>query len=87
MPWLCREKTIEVVRLDGSREHVPVDPEGRHGLQDEDAVYRVEFDALSRALADGAEPVFGQADSVGQARVIEALRESGESGTPLRLGA
>ncbi|GAA3828324.1 hypothetical protein GCM10022403_071990 [Streptomyces coacervatus] len=40
-----------------------------------------------RALIDGAEPSFGQAGAIDQARVIEALRESGGRGTPVMLGA
>ncbi|MFI1733800.1 Gfo/Idh/MocA family oxidoreductase [Streptomyces acidicola] len=85
-PWLCREKTIELVRHDGTHEHLLIDPTGRFALQDDGAVYRHEFEVLSETVRNGTEAAFARADAIDQARVIEALRHSSEQAAPVRLG-
>jgi D-xylose 1-dehydrogenase (NADP+, D-xylono-1,5-lactone-forming) len=84
-PWLCRAETIELVR-DGHGEQWPVDPEGAYALGHDDYdVYRIELDAISRAIAKGAELPFGRGDAVNQARVLQALFESSEIAAPVDL--
>jgi len=82
-PWLCRGETVELIR-DGRTEHLPVDPEGAYALHHDDHdVYRIEFDAVSAAVATGAALPFGRADAVAQARTLEAVRVSSDRGEPV----
>ena len=84
-PWICRGTTVELVR-DGRAEHLDVDPEGAYALRhDESDVYRIELDAVSDAIATGAEPPFGRADAVAQARVLDAVRGSAKRAEPVVL--
>lgn len=84
-PWLCRASTVAVHR-DGSRHDLPVDPRGRFGLtQDDLDVYRIEIDAISATIADGAPPAFGRADAIEQARVLESLTESIDHCRPVTM--
>jgi D-xylose 1-dehydrogenase (NADP+, D-xylono-1,5-lactone-forming) len=50
-----------------------------------DDAYRLELENLSDAILGRAEPLLGRADALGQARTIEALYRSAESGQPVRL--
>jgi xylose dehydrogenase (NAD/NADP) len=84
-PWICRGTTVELWR-DGHREHLPVDLAGTPGLgDDEDAVYRLEFDRVSAAFAAGAPLPFGREDAIAQACVLEALLESSQRGERIVL--
>jgi xylose dehydrogenase (NAD/NADP) len=86
-PWLCRSPHLELSR-DGHRELIPVDPDGTLGPTDPDHdVYRIELDSVSAVLAAGGELVFGRADAVAQATVLEALHRSTEQGAPVDLPA
>lgn len=84
-PWLCREKTVCLIRADGTREELPADPEGLLAVH-EDAVYRHEIETVSAAVREGRPLEFGRGDAVEQAQVLAALRESGERGEPVRVG-
>lgn len=68
-------------------EHSGIELWGPDGLEEigcETAdAYRLELENLSAAIEDGAQPLLGRADALGQARVIEALFESAEKGLPV----
>jgi xylose dehydrogenase (NAD/NADP) len=75
-PWLCRLPNVELWR-DGEMELVTVDPDGLFNLaHDESDAYRIEFDTVSAAILTGAQPTYGRADAVEQARVLEAIRDA-----------
>ena len=63
-------------------------PRRRHRgdrLEREDS-YRLQLENLSDAIAGEAEPLLGRDDAIGQARALEALHASAESGEPVSLG-
>ena len=47
--------------------------------------YRLELENVSRAIRDEAEPLLGRDDALGQARALDALLRSAETGQPVRL--
>ena len=47
--------------------------------------YRLEAENFSRAIRGEAEPLLGRADAIGQARTIEALYRSADSGQSVTL--
>ncbi|MFL5754786.1 MAG: Gfo/Idh/MocA family protein [Chloroflexota bacterium] len=47
--------------------------------------YQLELEDMSRAIRTGSKPMLGRADALGQARTIEALYRSADSGAPVRL--
>ena len=53
-------------------------------IEDRDA-YRLELENLSSAILGETEPRLGRDDALGQARAIEALYRSADSGTPIDL--
>jgi D-xylose 1-dehydrogenase (NADP+, D-xylono-1,5-lactone-forming) len=69
-PWHCQKPVIEL-RRDGEPERIELSPVDS---------YRLELENLSRAVRDGAGPLLGRADAVAQARVIEALYRSADTG-------
>jgi D-xylose 1-dehydrogenase (NADP+, D-xylono-1,5-lactone-forming) len=74
-PWLARRLVLHLRRGD-SREEIalpPADP------------YRLELDNMCQAIRGETEPLLGRADSVGQARVLEALYRSADDGVPVTL--
>jgi predicted dehydrogenase len=74
-PWHARTPLIELRRDDGVEriEHEPEDS------------YRLEAENFSRAIRGEAEPLLGRADALGQARTIEALYRSAETGESVSL--
>ena len=70
-PWLCRDP------------HLLVDGE-RIDVEDADR-YRLQLDNFGGAIRGEGEPLLGRADAVGQARTIEALYASAESGAAVRV--
>jgi predicted dehydrogenase len=72
-PWHCRRPGIELRRADGV-ERIEI------GAADP---YRLELEDLSDAIRDGGRPRLGREDALGQARVIEALYRSAETGLPV----
>jgi predicted dehydrogenase len=54
-------------------------------LQPDDP-YRLEVENLSAAIRGEAQPLLGRDDALGQARAIEALYRSAESGVPVAVG-
>jgi xylose dehydrogenase (NAD/NADP) len=72
------------VRNDGRSESRLVDPEGRFALAHHDyVVYRIELDAISEAIAGGAQLPFGRTDAIDQARLLKALSDSSERMLPV----
>jgi xylose dehydrogenase (NAD/NADP) len=74
-PWHCQEPVIEL-RRDGEVERIELAPEDS---------YRLELENLSDAIRGEAELVLGREDAVAQARAIEALSRSAETGEAVRL--
>jgi D-xylose 1-dehydrogenase (NADP+, D-xylono-1,5-lactone-forming) len=74
-PWHCRVPGIEV-RAGGKTETIALDPVDS---------YRLELENLGDAIRGHAEPVLDRADSVGQARAIEALYRSAGEGRVVTL--
>jgi predicted dehydrogenase len=74
-PWLIRETGLEL-RRDGEVEHVDVENPNR---------YLLELENLAAAARGEAEPLLGREDALGQARAIEALYRSAETGAAVRL--
>ena len=70
-PWHARPATV--VHDGGETILDPVDP------------YRLEIDDLCGAIRDRRPPLLGRADALGQARAIDALLRSAETGVPVRL--
>lgn len=90
-PWLCRLGYLDLER-GGAAERLPADPTGQYRLgdpanPDNDDAYRIEFEAASRLIEDGATAVFGRADAVDQAAAIEAVRAAAATGTTVTLAA
>jgi predicted dehydrogenase len=74
-PWHCRQPLIEL-RSDAGVERIEVP------VADS---YRLEAENLSAAIRGTGPPLLGRADAVGQARAIEALYESADSGRTVTL--
>ena len=75
-PWHCVEPHIELERGRGT-EIIE--------LPDEDK-YRLQLENFARAIRGEEEPLLGRADALGQARTIEALYRSADSGgNPVEL--
>jgi predicted dehydrogenase len=69
-PWHCRVPVIEL-RRGGATERFELAPVDS---------YRLEAENLSAAMRGQAQPLLGRSDAIGQARAIEALYRSAESG-------
>jgi xylose dehydrogenase (NAD/NADP) len=74
-PWHARTPVIEF-RREGGVEEIVLQPKNS---------YQLELENLSDAISGQAEPVLGREDAVGQARAIEALYRSAETGQPVTL--
>jgi predicted dehydrogenase len=74
-PWHCNAPVIEL-RRNGEVERIELEPVDS---------YRLELENLADAVAGDAPLLLGREDALGQARAIEALFRSGESGTAVRL--
>jgi D-xylose 1-dehydrogenase (NADP+, D-xylono-1,5-lactone-forming) len=74
-PWHARTPAIEHRRKRRVEQIV---------LQPEDS-YRLELENLSDAIEGEAEPLLGREDAVGQARTLDALYRSAETGLPVAL--
>ena len=76
-PWHCRNPVIEL-RTEGSVvERIELDPVDS---------YRLEVENLADAISGEAELLLGRADAVAQARTLEALHRSAETGRNVTLG-
>jgi predicted dehydrogenase len=74
-PWHCRIPIIEL-RRDGAVDRIELDPVDS---------YRLELENLSDAISGEAPLLLGREDAVGQARALEALHGSAESGRSTTL--
>ena len=74
-PWHCLEPVIELRRDDGVEE-IRLEPTDS---------YRLELENLADAIAGDAPLLLGRDDALGQARTIEALFRSAETGAPTSL--
>jgi xylose dehydrogenase (NAD/NADP) len=74
-PWHARRPVIEL-RRDGDVDRIEVERADSYGL---------ELENLSDAIRGGGEPLLGRDDAVGQARTIEALYRSAETGAVVAL--
>jgi len=74
-PWHCRRPVIEVRREDGV-ERIELEPVDSYGL---------ELENVAGAIRGEASLLLGREDAVPQARALEALHRSAESGEPVRL--
>lgn len=90
-PWFHRPETVEL-SLQGPPPHgepqseqIPVDPDGKLGVNLPYAVARYPFDAFSTAVATGGTLPFGRVDAVRQAQVVEALFASAASAQAVAL--
>jgi D-xylose 1-dehydrogenase (NADP+, D-xylono-1,5-lactone-forming) len=74
-PWHCRTPVIELRRGDGVEEIAlaPVDS------------YRLELENFADAIEGTVEPLLGRDDAFGQARAIDALYRSAETGMAISL--
>jgi D-xylose 1-dehydrogenase (NADP+, D-xylono-1,5-lactone-forming) len=74
-PWHCHEPVIEM-RRDGGTERIELEPVDS---------YRLELENLADAIDGRAPLLLGRDDAVGQARAIEALFRSAETGAVIEL--
>jgi predicted dehydrogenase len=74
-PWHCTMPVIEH-RRDGSLERIELDRADS---------YRLELENMSDAIRGEAELLLGREDALGQARALEALHRSAESGEAVSL--
>jgi D-xylose 1-dehydrogenase (NADP+, D-xylono-1,5-lactone-forming) len=72
-PWHCRKPGIDL-RTQAGVERIAVEPVDS---------YRLQLENMSAAIRGEAEPLLGRADSLGQARAIEALYRSADEGRPV----
>ena len=76
-PWHCRRPLIELRRPDGV-ERIELPTVNPYGLQVQN---------VSAAVRGEAEPRLGRADALGQARTIEALYASADSGSSVSMSS
>jgi predicted dehydrogenase len=74
-PWHCNLPVIEL-RRDGKVERIELEPADS---------YRLELENVSDAIDGKAELLLGPEDAIGQARTLEALHRSSETGQAVQL--
>lgn len=74
-PWHCRRPVIEL-RQDGEVEEIVLEPVDS---------YRLELENLADAIRGEAKPLLGRDDALGQARTLDALYRSAETGEAVSL--
>ena len=74
-PWHCTVPVIEH-RRGGKVERIEVERADS---------YRLQLENLSDAIRGEGEPLLGRDDALGQARALEALHRSAQSGEPVQL--
>jgi predicted dehydrogenase len=74
-PWHCKNSVIEL-RTEAGTEEIRVEPADS---------YRLQLENMSAAIRGEAEPLLGRDDALGQARAIEALYRSADTGRPVDL--
>ena len=74
-PWHASTPLIEL-RRDGAVERIEIERANS---------YRLELENVSEAAAGQAELLLGRDDAMGQARALEALHRSAQTGAPVSL--
>ena len=74
-PWHCRKPVLEL-RRDGEVEEIALEPVDS---------YRLELENLAHAIREEMKPLLGREDALGQARAIDALYRSAETGEAVAL--
>jgi D-xylose 1-dehydrogenase (NADP+, D-xylono-1,5-lactone-forming) len=74
-PWHCRTPVIEL-RREGGVEEIVLEPADS---------YRLELENLAAAIRGEADSLLGREDALGQARAIDALYRSAETGQAISL--
>jgi predicted dehydrogenase len=74
-PWHANHPVIEL-RRGGVIELIEIEPANS---------YRLELENVSAAAAGEAELLLGREDAMGQARALEALHRSAQTGAPVSL--
>jgi predicted dehydrogenase len=74
-PWHCLKPGL-TLRRGEEVEQIAIEPE---------TSYRLELENLGRAIRGEADPLLGRRDAVAQARVIDALYRSAETGESVEL--
>jgi D-xylose 1-dehydrogenase (NADP+, D-xylono-1,5-lactone-forming) len=74
-PWHGREAVIEL-RRDGAVERIELEPAD---------AYRLQLEQLAGAIRGDGPPLLGRDDALGQARALEALHRSAETGETVSL--
>jgi D-xylose 1-dehydrogenase (NADP+, D-xylono-1,5-lactone-forming) len=74
-PWHCRTPVIQL-RRGSESERIEIEPANS---------YRLEAENFSAAIRNQATPLLGRADALGQARTIEALYQSADTGLTVAL--
>jgi predicted dehydrogenase len=74
-PWHCKEPVIEL-RTDRGTEQIALDRADS---------YRLQLENMSKAIRGQAKPLLGRDDALGQARAVEALYRSADTGRPVDL--
>jgi D-xylose 1-dehydrogenase (NADP+, D-xylono-1,5-lactone-forming) len=72
-PWHCRQPVLQLRRA-RETEEITLEPADS---------YRLELENMSHAIRGEGEPLLGREDALGQARTIEALYRSAETGEPV----
>jgi D-xylose 1-dehydrogenase (NADP+, D-xylono-1,5-lactone-forming) len=85
-PWVCRAGRVEI-RRGAEVEVMEVEVPAGYAIGREEDVYRIELDRVSAAITSGTALPFGRDDAVAQARALEALRTSYETGGSVTLAA
>ncbi len=83
-PVCCHDNTLStvhgrgmaVVKRDGGVERIDVEPANS---------YRLELENVGAAAAGEAELLLGRDDAMGQARTLESLHRSAQTGAPVSL--
>ena len=74
-PWHGNEPVIELRHRDGTVDRIEVEHANSYAL---------ELENVTDAASGEAELLLGRDDAMGQARALEALHQSAESGSPSR---
>jgi predicted dehydrogenase len=79
--------TAGSVRLTNPWQHQPVSiiRDGVETPLEAENFYRLELEDLGRAIRGGGPALLGRADALGQARALDGLLRSAETGQPVRL--
>lgn len=86
-PWLCRVSHFDLITDEGVKRLTADDQDNAVASKDSDNVdaYRIEIEHAAAQFLGNSEATFGRDDAIGQATVLEAIRESSENHAPVHL--